>query len=136
LKDLDASLARAKGYAAAVAAAVTAHGSRAFVLEGVFDARDDALFGTELRALVDPAAKLTRLSAIFDAAALVADVTFDAPAPSDVPTRLGAVTEGPSGHGGAQPPAALAACFLVILAAARRRRSRRYPQYPRLVCPG
>jgi hypothetical protein len=77
---LDAPTLRQGRYADAVAAAVAAHGSQAFVLEGQTDKATLAgkQVGAGLLGLVEDGATITRMSTIVAAAALTDDATFGA----------------------------------------------------------
>ena len=96
LKDLDASTLRdGGGYAVAVQQAVNAHGGRAFVIESTQSSTElGASYLPRIQALMDPTAKLTRLTTILPASALTDDVTFDATFSGEVP-RLRVVDNQP-----------------------------------------
>lgn len=85
LTDLNPSQALA-AYPLAVESLVRARGGRAWLLEGVFDA--SAVLPAALGKLSAPGSKLTRLSAVFQAADLTEDVAFTASAPPSVPTQI------------------------------------------------
>lgn len=88
LDDLRADLIRNEGYGAAVRAAVSGTGGRAFVVEGVFDGQD-ALRNTSRLATMTPAdATVTRLVTIMPRDALDADVAFSAPFTDEAPTEI------------------------------------------------
>jgi hypothetical protein len=80
LSALDTPTLRQGHYADAVAAAVAAHDSQAFVLEGQTDKATLAgkQVGAALLGLVDDGATITRMSTIVAAAALTDDATFGA----------------------------------------------------------
>jgi hypothetical protein len=87
LDNLDANLLRTAGYAAAVTSAVSAHGDRAFVIEGSFSHAELAAAGLgSLGGLLAEGQQLSRLSTILPAGSLTADVAFDVAYPS-APTR-------------------------------------------------
>jgi hypothetical protein len=80
IDDLDAATVRSTGYASAVTAAVTAHGGRAFVVEGSWMASGIAAdIGGRIGSLIAPDSHVTRLSTILPAADLLGDVVFNQP---------------------------------------------------------
>jgi hypothetical protein len=80
IDDLDAATLRATGYASAVTAAVSAHGGRAFVIEGSWMASGIAAdIGGRIGSLIAAGSHVTRLSTILPTSALTGDVVFDQP---------------------------------------------------------
>ncbi|MEA2700370.1 MAG: hypothetical protein QOI66_4641 [Myxococcales bacterium] len=80
IDDLDAATVRSAGYARAVTAAVTAHGGRAFVMEGSWMASGIAAdIGGRIGSLIAPDSHVTRLSTILPPADLIGDVVFNQP---------------------------------------------------------
>jgi len=114
LDQLDPKTVKGTTYPWAVQLAVQQKEGKAFVLEGVRTASELGL-ASELARLVDPSAKMTRLSTTIKIDQLTADAHLDAPAPSTVP---GKIQLGMSGAGGA--------AFLLFFAGRKlRRRLRR-----------
>jgi len=70
-------------YPDAVAFAVSTHGNQAFVAE--YRGPVTGLLGTRLSTLVDPGHTLTRYSTLLSTASISSDVSFDGPAPAEVP---------------------------------------------------
>jgi hypothetical protein len=88
LDDLDSSILRTGGYAAAVQDVVRAHAHRAFVLESRTSAADLALSG-KVRSIVQ--GTVTRMSTIVPASALTEDAHFYEPYQGEVPNERYAV---------------------------------------------
>jgi len=77
---LDGATVRAAGYAPAVAAAITAHGGHAFVMEGSWLGSGIAAnIGGRIGSLIAPDSHVTRLSAILPSADLTGEVVFNQP---------------------------------------------------------
>lgn len=112
--NLDRDLASAD-YGEAVAAAVAARGSMAFVAEYRGEVSPTStLLGARLRTLVAEGQTLTRYSTILTSAAIAADADFAGDAPASVPTTIGARTA-PAGKrplGSAFVLAAVALAFI------------------------
>jgi len=87
LTDLDAATLRGAGYAAALRAAVQAHGNQAFLIEGVLGAAAlSAGAYPTVATLIDPTSSLTRLSTSLPSAALTTDVALDVPFTGQAPS--------------------------------------------------
>jgi hypothetical protein len=78
----------AEDYQNAVFRAVSARSSKAFVVEGVFKDSWRSSLGLKLTRITEPDQVLTRLTSVVAPGTLDRDVTFDAPAPAKVPTRV------------------------------------------------
>jgi hypothetical protein len=119
--DLDRGKVFDLGYAAAVGAAVTARGSRAFVAEyrGAVSPASGFL-GARLRTLVADGQTLTRYSTLVASAAIDADADFYGAAPPQVPTTIGAAMPLPSDRA---PPSPFGAVALAVLLTAWRLRA-------------
>lgn len=87
LADLDRKLLQGTNYANALRAAVQGKDGKAFVLEGVRTVNQLGL-ASELARLVDPAAKMTRLSTIIRSEKLTADAHLDGHVPGTVPDQI------------------------------------------------
>jgi hypothetical protein len=116
LSDLDDRLLAAGQYGSAVALAVTAHDSKAFVMEKAVPGAPVAALGGGLAGLLDAGAVVTRMSTIVAAEALHDDATFTGPYSGDVTGQV---------HVSALVVAAAVPFPLLVLAALalRRRRS-------------
>jgi hypothetical protein len=79
LQDLDAGIIDEQGYAAALEAAVAAHGQQAFVLERGTTRRDISYLTSRLMFWMDREAKLTRLGTRIPSSAMTTDVVFSVP---------------------------------------------------------
>jgi hypothetical protein len=78
LTDLDAATLKTSGYVTAVRKAIGGQADRAFVIDGTYaTASLSGRIGSGVESLFEPGAQLTRLTAIFPAATLTDDVTFD-----------------------------------------------------------
>jgi hypothetical protein len=89
LTDLDANILRSSGgYAGAVREAVRTRAGRAFVLESALTPSEiAAAFLPRIQGLIDPTARLTRLTTVLAASALTDDVNFDATFSGEIPRR-------------------------------------------------
>jgi hypothetical protein len=123
LSDLNASLLRAPGYAAALAAAVAARNHEAFIIEGVFPGNSWTGLLPAVTALIDPAASVTRLSTILPAAALTTDVALDQRFMGQAPTSRYVEAERPV-HSRLPPGGVAGLTFLLACALVGKRRGR------------
>lgn len=88
INDLDRGTLNTTGYADAVTKAVSAHGNHAFVLEGSWSATMlPTTLGPSLAPFINARQTVTRMSTRVPAAALDADVAFDAIYPGTVPNQ-------------------------------------------------
>jgi len=131
LADLDAATLRTSGYAAAARQAIAAHGSQAFIIDGAYDAASlTGRIGAGVEALIEPGARVTRLTTILPAGALTEDVSFD-----QAFTGTAAGTRYVSGErpGSGSPPrqAGLGLSAVALLLAARGRGRRPRGRSPR-----
>jgi len=119
LHDLNGSLVKSSGYAAAVTAAVAAHGNHAFVVEGIFH---DSDFKFEkipsLLRFIPAGASLTRLSTLVPADALDTDVVFDQPFAASAPRELRVQRTDARAR---RPALAFGLAFIALAAVVRRR---------------
>jgi hypothetical protein len=90
IDDLDSGELRGGGYASALLKLARAHDNHAFVAEhrsSVQELQSSGAIGPRLKALLDPAQVLTRLSTRLPSSGLTDDVDFTRPDASPVPTR-------------------------------------------------
>ena len=121
LNDLDLITLRASGYTAAVSAAIAQHGNHAFVLEGTWTSAELASSPIpSLQPFIGSTQVLTRLSAIFPAAALDTDVVLDQPFADAVPRTR--VVERTRTRGGSPRPGYGFALLAFAAVGMRRRR--------------
>ena len=121
LTDLDKATWEDDSYRAAVKAAVTAAGGRAFVVEGIYNAT--VVTGATLSALVDRSGKLTRLTTVMTPQMMDRDVAFNAAPPAEVPTELVAANARSANvtAATAAAPAGLGVLLLALLGALESR---------------